>query len=325
MEVRGTLLANRDKIEEPGLGDPLRATPPFLRNSSFLFGLLNWNKKSVALNLKPTEGRAIFLKLAEQADAILETFRPGVVKRLGIHCDSVRKANPQIVYCSLSGYGQSGPYRERVGHDLNYVGLPGLLGLQGSDRPAVPAVPLADMAGGLYAALTILAALAGRATTGRGAYIDLAMTDVVVFLTTVHFAEFFSTGALPGPATSVLLGAFPCYAIDEVADGKYLTLAALETKFWTNLCVALERPQYIAYQFDPIRRDEIFADLRALFKTRSIAGWIEFLTVRDVPAGPLNNLSEALNDPQIRSRRGFRRLTGQGCGKLSSRRTFVAR
>ncbi len=300
------------KIEEPGTGDPMRLVPPFMGDQSSRFALLNRNKQSVALDLKAPAGCEIFLRLTTRADALLENFRPGVVKRLGIDYDSVRSLNPKIVYCSLSGYGQTGPYRERAGHDLNYIALAGLLGLTGSDKPEIPGLPVADMGGGMAAALTLLAALWKRRQDGQGSYIDISMTDVVFTWLGIHLAEFQATGVMPRSSETVLLGAFPCYAVYETSDGKFLTVGALEAKFWQDLCAAIGRADYLSHQFDSRRREEIFAVMRGIFKTKSREEWLNILGPRQVPVAPANDLAEALGDPQIRNRRLVRR---RGSGK----------
>lgn len=302
------------KIEEPGLGDPLRETPPFILGGcgggiwSSRFALLNRNKKSVALNLKEAEGREVFLRLVQQSDAVLEAFRPGVAQRLGIDFPSLRAVNPKVVYCSLSGYGQTGPYRERVGHDLNYAGVAGLLSLTGREKPEVPGVPVADLAGGMFAALGLLAALQRRYHTGDGTYIDLSITDAVVSWLTIHFAELFATERVPRSSETILLGAYPCYAIYETADGLHLTVGALEEKFWHNLCASLDRAQHMPYQFDQQKREEILSDFNEIFKTKTRKDWVEFFTTREVPVAPVNSLTEALADEQIRHRQIVRSL-----------------
>ncbi len=306
------------KVEEPRVGDPLRVTPPFILAGrsggvwSSRFALLNRNKKSVALNLKAAEGRDIFLRLVQQSDAVLEAFRPGVTERLGIDFPSLRSVNPRIVYCSLSGYGQTGPYRERVGHDLNYAGVAGLLSLTGREKPEIPGVPVADLAGGMFAALCLLAALQRRYHTGEGTYIDLAITDAVVSWLTIHFAELLATEKVPNPSETILLGAYPCYAIYETADGQHLTVGALEEKFWRNLCTSLDRAQHIPYQFDPQKRREILSDLSEIFKNKTRKGWLEFFAAREVPVAPVNDLAEALADEQIRHRRLVRSVRVDG-------------
>lgn len=303
------------KIEEPGAGDPLRLTPPFIGNWGAYFAALNRNKQSVILDLKTPTGREIFFKMATHADALLETFRPGVMERLGIDYDAVRRLNPKIVYCSLTGYGQTGPYRDRAGHDLNYVAVAGLLSLRGSEKPEIPGTPIADLSGGMAAALMILAALQRRERDGQGAYIDLSMTDVVFSWLAIHLAQLQATETAPRPSEAVLLGAFPCYAIYETADGKYVTVAALEPKFWKNLCVALDCTDHIPHQFNSEMREEIFVGMRAIFKTKHRKEWLELLGSREVPIAPVNDLAEALADPQIAERHLVRQFS-PGAGEL---------
>lgn len=290
------------KIEEPKTGDPVRYVPPFVNNKSYRFLLLNRNKKSLTLNLKPTKGREIFLKLAQISDAILEGFRPGVAERLGIDYEAVRQVKPDIIYGSLTGFGQNGPYRERAGHDINYIALAGLLSLTGHERPVIPGVPVADLAGGMFAALTILAALIRRNRSHQGAYIDLSMTDCVLSWLSIHAAEYFSTGQSPKPSEMVLTGGFPCYAIYETKEGRFIAIGALEEKFWANLCRALGKEAYIPHQFSKEKREEIFASLKKLFKTKTRDEWLAFFDHRQIPISSVNDLEEALDDPQIRHR-----------------------
>jgi len=290
------------KIEEPSTGDPVRWTPPFVNGKSYRFLLLNRNKKSLTLNLKNPQGREIFLKLAHTADAILEGFRPGAVQRLGIDYEAVRKIKPDIIYGSLTGFGQEGPYRERVGHDINYISIAGLLSLTGHEKPVIPGVPVADLAGGMFAALTLLAALIKRNRSLRGAYIDLSMTDCVLSFLGIHAAEYFATGQSLKPSETVLTGGFPCYAIYETKEGKFITIGALEEKFWANLCRALGKEEYTPYQFSLEKREEIFASFKKLFKSRTRDEWLAFFDQREIPIAPVNDLKEAFDDPQIRHR-----------------------
>ncbi len=290
------------KIEEPKTGDPVRWTPPFVNNKSYRFLLLNRNKKSLTLNLKAPQGQGIFLKLAQTADAILEGFRPGVAERLGIDHKAVRQVKPDMIYCSLTGFGQEGPYRERAGHDINYISIAGLLSLTGRERPVIPGVPVADLAGGMFAALTILAALFKRNQSHQGAYIDLSMTDCVLSWLGIHAAEYFSTGQSPKPSETVLTGGFPCYAIYETKEGRFITVGALEEKFWANLCRALGKEEYIPHQFSWEKREEIFASFRELFKTKTRDEWLTFFDHREIPISPVNDLEEAFDDLHIRHR-----------------------
>lgn len=284
------------KVEEPVKGDYMRRIPPLARQEGAMFLAVNRNKKSLTLNLKTEAGRRIFLELARTADVLLEGFRPGVMARLGLDYQAVRGVNPRLVYCSLSGFGQEGPYRERVGHDLNYIALGGVLGLLGGeDRPpTVPGVQLADLCGGLWAALAITLALLARERTGRGQYLDVSMLDGVVSLLTVPAAAYF----LGGGACSALTAAQANYNVYRTGDGRYVTLGALESKFWRAFCQAVGREDWIARQDD----GDVVAEVQAMFETRTLAEWEEFFAGKDVCCAPVRTLDEVFADPQVQSR-----------------------
>src|SRR6202162_348767 len=228
------------KIEEPGSGDYGRFMPPHGAGGMSLYFLaMNRNKRSMTLNLKKDEGRTIFQRLARQADVILESFRPGVMERLGLGYEQLKEINPRIVYCAISGYGQDGPYRLRAGHDLNYAGYAGLLHYNRGARgePAMPPTQLGDLAGGSFmAAIGILTALVGREQSGAGRMVDVSMTEGVMALLPFTDIAYLNTGEAPIPVRSALDGGLPCYNIYETQDGKYVTLAALEYKFWHTFC-----------------------------------------------------------------------------------------
>ncbi|HED03466.1 MAG TPA: CoA transferase [Candidatus Fraserbacteria bacterium] len=292
------------KIERPGEGDPVRAIPPLLPGGiGARFAALNHNKKSLALELKAPAGREILFKLVEQADLIVEGFRPGVAQRLGIDYPAASSVNESIIYCSLSGFGQDGPYRDRVGHDINYVGIAGLLSLTGPDQPTIPGVPIADLAGGLFAALAILAALLKRGRTGQGEFIDLSLTDSALSLMILHTAELAATGQSPRPEAMVLTGGYACYNIYRTQDKKYLTVGALEPRFWTALCRALGREELIPEQLAPEQRQhELIGELQKIFAGKSQSEWLSYFQGLNLPVGPVNDLAAALDDPQIRHR-----------------------
>ena len=276
----------------------------FLADGLF-FNIINRNKEHMTLNLKTTEGREIFFRLLENADVVLEGFRPGVVDRLGVDYDSVRQVNPRIVYCSITGYGQNGPYRDRVGHDVNYLSLAGVLDLIGEpDRPpSIPGIQIADIAGGgMNATIGILLALFARQRTGQGQYIDISMTDGMVgFLPT---ALFFSqlTGQEPKRADGILSHRYACYNTYETADGQYLSIGAVEYRFWKKLCEVLEVPDYAALQYDDERRHEILDFLRAAFRKKSLDQWESTLGNLDICWGRVQSLSEVLLDPLFQER-----------------------
>ena len=285
------------KVEEPVKGDYMRRLPPLARQEGVVFLAVNRNKKSLTLNLKTEAGRRIFLELARTADVLLEGFRPGVMARLGLDYQAVHEVNPRLVYCSLSGFGQTGPYRQRAGHDLNYVALGGVLDLLGAEGepPAVPGVPIADLCAGLWAALAITLALLARERTGSGQYLDVAMLDSVVSLLTVPAAVHFACrGGRPSAPTQGQAN----YNVYRTRDGRYVALGALEHKFWRSFCQAVGREEWIARQDD----SSLIAEVQALFATRTLAEWEDFFADKDVCCEPVHTLDEVFADPQVQAR-----------------------
>ena len=271
------------------------------RYSSYALGR---GKRSIGLNLKHERARGIFYGLAETADVVLEGFRPGVVKRLGVDWETLRGRNPRLVYCSLSGFGQTGPYAAHVGHDVNYIAAAGALGMIGDPdaggRPAIPVNIIADFAGGgLMAAFGIVCALQARERTGEGQYIDAAMTDGVLSLITSALAGFAGAGADMRPARHQLNGGAPYYSVYETADGRWFSVGAMEPYFFANLCQALGCPEFSGDQAadDEARRAEMREAFAAAFKTRSADEWHRILNETDVCAKPVLSLQETLDDP----------------------------
>lgn len=287
------------KIEEPGRGDYLRAFPPLGATQSALFTALNRGKRSMTLNLKAPEGRALLLELARNADVLVEGFRPGVLARLDLDAATLQAANPRLVICAISGYGQHGPLRDRVGHDLNYLGYAGALPFfqpRGGGTPIVPGLQLADLGGGaLTATVGILAALLERERSGRGEILDIAMTDGVLHWLALHAAELWATGAVAEGGRGPLSGGCACYSVYATADGGALTVAAVEPRFWANLCHMLDRAEFIPLQYAPWPEQErMFADLDALFRSRARDEWLRFFGDAEVCVGPALSLDEAL-------------------------------
>lgn len=276
----------------------------FLADGLF-FNLINRNKEHMSLNLKTEQGREIFYRLIEKADVLLEGFRPGVVDRLGVDYEAVKQANPKIIYCSISGYGQNGPFRDRVGHDVNYLSYAGVLDLIGEkDRPpAIPGIQIADIAGGgMNAAIGILLALFARENTGKGQYIDISMTDGMVgFLPAALFFRRL-TGQEPKRADGLLSHRYACYNTYETADGRYLSIGAVESRFWKQLCNILAVPEYTELQYDDQRRDEILTFMRQTFKQKTLDEWSAILAEHDICWGRIQSLSEVLKDPLFQQR-----------------------
>jgi crotonobetainyl-CoA:carnitine CoA-transferase CaiB-like acyl-CoA transferase len=268
--------------------------------------LLGRNKRSVSLNLKTPEGRDIFQRLARDADVVLEGGRPGGAKKLGIDYETLRAVNPRLVYCSISGYGQDGPYRDRVGHDVNYLGFAGVLDVTGmrGGEPIIPGVQIADIGGGaLMAVAGILAALHAREQTGEGQLVDVAMMDGAVAWQVINAFNLLAQGTSQRRGETMLTGEHACYALYETKDGRWLTVGALEPHFWRNLCRELGLPDLADRQFaGGAAREETFRRVRARFKERTLAEWIALLADKDVCVGPVATLEEAMEDPQVRHR-----------------------
>lgn len=293
------------KVEEPGRGDYIRFTPPIVGEHSAAHIALNRNKRSLTLNLKRQEGRELFMKLVPAFDVLIESFRPGVMDRLGVGYDTLKKAHPMLVYCAITGYGQEGPRAQSAGHDVNYIGYAGLASITGAEgqRPVIPGVQVGDLAGGgMSAVIAVVAALYRRAATGEGCMCDISMMDGALSWLSIHAGEFFATNRPPEPELMPLSGAHPCYRIYRAADG-YITVGALEPQFWAALCEALEREDIAGDAYATgARRDEVIAELDALFGLRTRAEWMEFFEGRDVCVGPVNDFAEAFEDEQVRSR-----------------------
>ena len=304
------------KVEDTGAGDYARhGQPETERGVGRIFDAVNRGKRSVAIDLKSEAGREAFYRLAAGADVLFESFRPGVTDRLGVGYEDVVEHNPEVIYCSLSGYGASGPYADRVGHDLNYVGVAGLLDMTRAtpqEAPRIPGYPIADMAGGLFAAFSIVGALASRelGNTG-GEHVDVAMTDVVASLSHAVSADALA-GEDPRPGETPLTGRDPWYDVYEAADGRHLTLAALEPKFWEAFCEAVEREDLIDVHGtdDPAERAALQAEVASIFAARPRHAWLERLADVDAAVGPVNAPAEVADDPQLDARGLIHRAEG---------------
>lgn len=301
------------KIEEPTHGDPVRDRPPFYDDRSYTALVRNRSKKSVAVDLKADAGREAFLDLASSADVVFESFRPGVVDRLGVGYDQVREVNEEIVYCSLSGYGQSGPYAQRPGHDINYIGVGGLLGLTGDadGPPVLPGYPISDLAGGLYAAFAIVAALAGRGLGRGGEYVDVSMSDAVASFAVTYADRYFGEDAVPRRGKTWLTGRHPAYRPFETADGEYVTVGALEKHFWDNFCEAVGEPELKEKHVGPneflpeAEHEAVVETFAERIAERPRDEWIDRFDEYDVPAGPVHDYDEMFADEQLNERGMF--------------------
>ena len=268
------------KIEPPGAGDYARSmNPP-------LFARTNSGKKSVVLDLKTSTGVDALRRLSRTADILVEGNRPGVMERLGVGHASLAQENDRLIYVSITGYGQTGPYAGLAGHDINYIGLGGMLGL---NVPVIPGVQIADLVGGSMQAVTdILLALLERSRTGRGSFVDVSMLAGVLSLLPIPLAQYSATGRDPKPGTETLNGAFACYNIYEAADGRWLAVGALEPKFWQELCQRLGCEDLIPLQFSSGVKERV----AAIFKTKSAEEWFAALRASDCCVTPIRSIAE---------------------------------
>ena len=293
------------KVEEPGKGDYIRWTPPLLGDMSAAHVALNRNKRSITLNLKHQEGRDLLLRLVRRFDVLIESYRPGVLDRLGLGRDVLRTENPRLVVCAITGYGQDGPRADAAGHDVNYIGYGGILDVTGSagGPPVIPGVQIADLAGGaMNAVIAILAALHRRNVTGEGDFCDVSMLDGVVSWLSIHAAEFVATGVTPERERMPLSGRYPCYRVYPAADG-HLAVGALEPQFWRALCSAIEREDLVDDGFATgARGREVTAELAAIFSSKTRTEWMHELGGLDVCVAPVNDFRETFADEQVRAR-----------------------
>lgn len=292
-------------IERPGAGHWARRAPSF-------FAALNRNKRSISLDLKSAEGTTEFLKLAERADVVIESYRPGVMKRLGLSFDELIKVNPRLIYVSLSSYGQDGPYRARPGHDLSCQGISGVLSRQASaaETNLQPDVALSDLASGTFAALAVTTGLIARISTGQGTHVDLSMTDSLVSWMTAPLVSLMNgDDRRDGVEIGAGYGAFKC------ADGKMLTLSiAREDHFWHRLCKALNLDDLadLGHRDRVDRAPELRNRLSDIFAQKPRSAWAGMLDQADIPWGPMHDLAGVLEDPQLKTRRMFVQIQQNG-------------
>jgi crotonobetainyl-CoA:carnitine CoA-transferase CaiB-like acyl-CoA transferase len=293
------------KIEAPEVGDYLRSWEPMVDGTSAFFLAVNRNKRSLTLNLKTAVGRKILQELVREADVLFESFRPGVMAGLGCDYQALAKINPKLVYCSLTGYGQSGPYANKAGHDLNYQAETGILSTTSArEIPTLSGIQVADVAGGaLQAVSAVLAAYIRAMKSGRGAFLDISMTDGLVNMLPLLSAYHYVCKAEIGPDKTIFNGQLACYAIYRTADGREMALGALEEKFWENFCRAAGCEDLLDGDHqEPGRQPELKERLRTLFASRSAAEWINRLAGRDTCCELLRNFAEVCDDPHFRER-----------------------
>ena len=312
------------KIEIPGTGDDTRHWgPPFIQEESAYFLSINRNKRSLTLNLRDPQAKEVFLKLAKDADVVVENFTPGVMERFGLGYDDVKAANPNIIYCSISGFGQAGPYSGRSAYDQIMQGMGGLMSITGEPdgEPQKVGIAVTDIGAGMWSAFAIMAAIHHRHEHGEGQYIDVSMLDAQVAWLTYQAATYFANGEPPkrlGAAhpTLVPYQAFPCQ------DGKLLNLAVGSERIWERFCEAIERedlknnPEF-ATNADRVRnRGTLVPMLQEVFNKRPVLEWVDSLNAASVPAGPINDLADVFSDPQVLSREMYQEIPHPTLGTI---------
>ncbi|MCS7365810.1 MAG: CoA transferase [archaeon GB-1867-035] len=322
--ILGDLGAEIIKIERPGIGDDTRSWgPPFIDNESAYFLSVNRNKKSITVNLKHPKGKEIIYKLVAISDVLIENFRPGVADRLGVGYRDISKINPKIIYCSISGFGQDGPYRDKPAYDLLIQAMGGFMGITGEkDRPPVRiGVALMDIGAAMYAAIAILAALRTREKTGEGQRIDVSLLDTSVSWLSYMAMNYFATGKNPIKMGSAHPSIVP-YQCFMDKHGKYFAVAVGTDKHWRNLCIALGKekwiinPKYATNSKRVENRGEIIEKLSKIFKMKSRDEWIKILEKNKVPCAPVNEISEVLSNPQVLHRKMVIEIEHPTIGKL---------
>ncbi len=319
--VLADLGADVVKVEDPGGGDPLRGLPPFAAGDgdSVAFQALNRNKRSLALDLRAPAGRDAFLRLCDRADAVVESFRPGVLARLGLGWEVLHRRCPRLVLCSITGHGQTGPRSGCAGHDLDYLALAGVLALSGPrEAPVPPAVQVADLAGGAWPAVAgVLAALLGRGTRGEGAHVDISMTEGSVSLLAPHLATAAARARPLARGREPLLGGTACYAVYRTQDGRFVALGALEPKFFAGFCAAVGRPELAQRQWEADGAGPK-EELERIFASRTLEAWSRFAAEPDVCLAPVLEGDEPRRDPQLAARGAFVEQDAGGGGTVAA-------
>lgn len=308
------------KVEEPKMGDYARFEEPRLDEDSAFFHSLNRNKKSVALNLKLEEDKEAFLTLAKSADVIVESFRPGVMKRLGLDYDVLKEINPGLIYCAITGYGQTGPYVDKPGHDINYISYAGLLNMMGESGgdPITPAVQIADIGGGAMPAVVgILLAIMEKQRSGKGQFVDISMMDNVIPWLQTILPNYLASKKHPDRGELTLSGGKACYGVYQAKDGAYLSVGALEPKFWKEFCRAIEREDFISQLDAPLdEQHRMRHEIQQILSQKTQVEWIEIFNQYDTCVAPVLTLDEMMEDPQVVARDMIEEVNHEELGKV---------
>lgn len=308
------------KIEDPFLGDYARNFEPKVAGQGAMFHSLNRNKQSISLNLKEDADRKKLLEMIKDADVLIESFRPGVMERLGLDYETLKQYNEGIIYCAITGYGQTGPYKDKPGHDLNYIGYTGLLDLMGrsGEAPIVPATTIADIGGGAQPAIIgILLALFHREKTGEGQFVDISMMDGVISWLQTLLPAYLNAGDKPSRGEQMLDGGRAYYNIYETKDARYLAVGAVEPKFWSAFCEIIERENLIAHQEGPkAKQEEMKAEIQGIIKTKTLAEWTEIFEPIDACVSPVVNFAEMEKNEHVIAREMIQSVKDHKIGKV---------
>ncbi len=296
------------KIESPASGDPMRE----VGGVSDYFARLNRGKKSLTLNLKSSQGKEIFKEFVQESDILLEGFRPGVMSKLNLGYTDLVEIKPDLIYCAITGYGQSGSYKLRAGHDLNYLALAGILAITGSEDgpPVIPGVQMADIGGGLLALFAIMAAVHYREKTGKGQYVDISMLDGLLSWLPLVIADHFS-GSKVNPGKAILNGKLACYNIYKSKDNKYMSLAALEPKFWQEFCETVGNNELITRQYE-LNQEELKEELQEIFAQKTRKEWENIFADKDACCEPVLEIGENFSFRQAKERQMISTTVSEG-------------
>lgn len=293
------------KIEDPTVGDYARWYEPKLNEYSPLFYSLNRNKRSVTLDLKLEKDKEIFIELVKTADVLIESFRPGVMERLGIGYQQLKQYNSKLIYCAITGYGQTGPYKGKAGHDINFLSYSGILDLQGQklEKPTISSVQIADINGSLMAVIGILLAIIEAKKSGKGQFVDISMLDGIVSWLHTIIPDYLVNGKRPERGKLVLSGGKACYEIYETKDGRYLSVGALEYKFWKNFCQTIGKESFISKLDAPEEEQDMMKkEIQTVISQKTLNEWMELFESVEACVTPILTVEEMLENPQIKNR-----------------------
>ena len=307
------------KVEDPVAGDYLRDFEPKLDADSAVFHSLNRNKKSICLDLKTEKERSHFLKLVETADVVMESFRPGVMKRLGLDYETLKQINPRLIYCAITGYGQTGPYKDKPGHDINYLSYAGLLHVMGEKdrKPVIPATQIADIGGGAYPAIAgILLALFEREKTGKGQLVDVSMLDGVVSWMHMLLPNVFAEREVTR-GEELLNGGFACYQVYETKDNRFLSMGGIEQKFWKVFCEGIERQDFIDCLDAPKEKQEqMIHETQRIIARKTLEEWLDIFSEKEACVTPVKIMEETLEDSQLQAREMIQTIAHPELGNM---------